>query len=64
MHAPRAHLAAREAHAVPTYPSGMPPNSLCYYTLNIMAHYRPSNNKEKWCTNDVKICNNDETPVL
>ena len=35
-------------------------NGPCYYTLiNIMAHYRPSNTKEIWCTNDVKICNND-----
>ena len=44
---PRAHLATREAHTVPIYPSGIPPYCLCYYTLiNIMAHYRPSNNKE------------------
>ena len=29
------------------YPSGMPRSGLCYYTLvNIMAHYRPSNNRE------------------
>ena len=35
---PRAHLAAGEAHVVPIYPSGMPPNGLCYYTLiRIMA---------------------------
>ena len=33
--------------------------SLYYTLINIMAHYRPSNNKEIWCTNDVKICNND-----
>ena len=26
-----------------------------------MAHYRPSNNKEKRCTHDVKICYNDVT---
>ena len=30
--APRASC-NREAHAVPIYPSGMPPNCLCYYTL-------------------------------
>ena len=30
---PCAHPATREAHAVPIYPSGMPPNCLCYYTL-------------------------------
>ena len=39
---------SREAHTVPIIPSGMPPNGLCYYTLiNIMVHYRPSNNNEK-----------------
>ena len=43
---PRAHLAAGEAQAVPIYPSGNPQDCLCYYTLiNILAHYRPSNNK-------------------
>ena len=45
---PRAHLATGEVHEVPIYPSGMRPNCLCYCTLiEIMAHYRPSNNKEK-----------------
>ena len=44
---PRTHLATREANAVPIYPSGMLPSGLCYYTLvDIMAHYRPSNNSE------------------
>ena len=44
---PREHLAAGEAQAVPIYPSGLPQNDLWYYTLiRMMAHYRPSNNKE------------------
>ena len=44
---PSAHLASGEAHVVPIYPSGMPPNVLRYYILiRIMAHYRPGNNKE------------------
>ena len=34
-------------YMVPIYPSGMPRSGLCYYALiHIMAHYRPSNNRE------------------
>ena len=45
---PSVHLTTGHAHVVLIYPSGMPRNGLYYYPLiNIMAHYRHSNNKEK-----------------
>ena len=47
MHTPRAQLAAREVHAVPTYPSGMPPNGyiihyyilLLFFVITLLSHH-------------------------
>ena len=41
-------LATGEAQAMPIYPSGMPAHGFCYDILiHIIAHYRPSNNRQK-----------------